>query len=199
MRNRNGSSTSRASHCSSFNRACASPRSRKRGDDPSSSASTPNFCAKRFSSPREALRSARSTKCVLIRRSEKNLKAFRVSALFLIPKTCTSNAFSTNCLASRSVLGRCTPRRPIYQHAGLLYASLLCASLVAPRSASPDHLGPDVSSNSSAPSHDDALANGRRRPSISRPACPDVPDRPAHPVPPWARGHFEVALCPRLL
>ena len=40
----------------------------------------------RAASPGEAARSARSTKCVLTRRSAKKRSALRVSALFLTPK-----------------------------------------------------------------------------------------------------------------
>jgi len=49
------------------------------------SAGAPNFCAKRRSSPSDAARSFKSTKCVLIRRSAKNRNAARVSALLRIP------------------------------------------------------------------------------------------------------------------
>jgi hypothetical protein len=58
----------------------------------STSASTPNFCAKRWSSPGEAGRSWRSTKWVLMRRSAKNRKALRVPGLLRMPKIWTSMA-----------------------------------------------------------------------------------------------------------
>ena len=51
---------------------------------------TPNFCAKRRSSPGEAARSCRSTKWVLMRRSAKKRSALRVSVLFRMPKIWTS-------------------------------------------------------------------------------------------------------------
>lgn len=71
-------------------RACASPRSWKRRDSRSISAATPNFWAKRRSSPNAAARSLRSTKCVFTRRSLKKRRALRVSALFFVPKIWTS-------------------------------------------------------------------------------------------------------------
>ena len=83
----NGSSTNSSSHRSSDIRAFRSPRSRKRFELSSMSADTPSFCAKRRSSPSDAERSVRSTKCVFTRRSAKNRSAFLVSGFFLTPKT----------------------------------------------------------------------------------------------------------------
>src|SRR5688572_17211086 len=78
-------------------------------------ASTPKRSTKRRSSPRDAARSLKSTKCVLTRRSEKKRSALRVSASFLTPKICTSNEsplrdHAQEALAVARELGRTDPR-----------------------------------------------------------------------------------------
>src|SRR6185503_19446958 len=90
MRRSSGSSMSLSSQVSSEYRAWRSPSSSYRFESLSMSRSSPNFCTKRRSSPSEAARSFKSTKCVLIRRSAKNRRALRVSELFFTPKIWTS-------------------------------------------------------------------------------------------------------------
>src|ERR1041384_3525194 len=90
MRSSSGSRASFSSQRSSESSADARPSSAKRLASRSMRARTPNFWAKRRSSPGEAARSLRSTKWVLTRRSAKKRSAARVSALFRIPKICTS-------------------------------------------------------------------------------------------------------------
>lgn len=80
-----------SSQRSSESCAYRNPSSSKRFDSLSTRAITPNFWANLRSSPRAAGLSNKSTKWVLILRSEKKRSAFRVSALFLIPKIWTSN------------------------------------------------------------------------------------------------------------
>src|SRR6266853_2383305 len=102
MRWSRGSTMSFSSQRSSERRAAARPKSAKRREARSTSAVTPNFWAKRRSSPSAAGRSFRSTKWVLMRRSAKNRSAARVSALFLTPKIWTSIATQASVLrASR--------------------------------------------------------------------------------------------------
>src|SRR5439155_1267450 len=90
MRRRRGSRVSFSSQRSSESSAALSPSSVKRFASRSIRACTPNCCAKRRSSPSEAARSFRSTKCVVMRRSAKKRRAARVSALFRTPKIWTS-------------------------------------------------------------------------------------------------------------
>src|ERR1041385_1214778 len=90
MQSSSGSRASFSSQRSSESSADARPSSAKRLASRSMRARTPNFWAKRRSSPGEAARSLRSTKWVLTRRSAKKRSAARVSALFRIPKICTS-------------------------------------------------------------------------------------------------------------
>jgi hypothetical protein len=89
-----GSSLSLSNHRSSESCAYRKPSSPNLLDSLSRREAVPNFCANLLSTPRDAGLSIRSTKWVLIRRSEKNRSAFRVSALFLIPKIWTSKAHS---------------------------------------------------------------------------------------------------------
>src|SRR3989454_1416986 len=87
MRSSRGSRESFSSQRSSLSRAERSPSSPKRRDSRSTNALTPNFCAKRRSSPTDAACSFRSTKWTLMRRSAKKRSAARVSALLRTPKS----------------------------------------------------------------------------------------------------------------
>src|SRR5438445_10882442 len=106
-----GSTLSFSSQRSSESRADWRPRSAYRLESWSISAWTPNLWAKRRSSPTEAARSFKSTKCVLMRRSAKKRRAARVSALFLRPKIWTSTGTRSqfgsrlNVTTTRSVQG----------------------------------------------------------------------------------------------
>ena len=79
---------------------------------------TPNFCAKRRSSPGEAARSCRSTKWVLMRRSAKKRSAFRVSGLFRMPKIWTSMGRESTPATRARCLPRPGARCPRAPHSG---------------------------------------------------------------------------------
>src|SRR5207249_1693637 len=92
MRSSNGSRLSFSSQRSSLRIAALRPSSAKRRDSRSIRAAMPNFWANRRSSPTDAARSFKSTKCALMRRSAKKRSAARVSALLRMPNICTSTA-----------------------------------------------------------------------------------------------------------
>src|SRR5207245_2837488 len=92
IRNNSGSRLTCSSQRSSLRIAERRPSSAKRRDSRSTSAATPNFWAKRRSSPTDAAFSFRCTEWTLMRRSAKHRSAARVSALLRMPNICASTA-----------------------------------------------------------------------------------------------------------